>query len=86
MQSILGAAHRAKNESSRRFLLTYRRADWKPSTAAKYRYFPAGSDALAFLTGLRELARYGPLVARLEVREGGRWREIPLPNEEGDDK
>jgi hypothetical protein len=81
VQSISGAAHRAKNESSRRFLLTYRRADWKPSTAARYRYFPSECAANELLARLRDLARYGPLVARLEVREGGRWREIQLASE-----
>jgi len=77
MESVRRTASVAKNESSCRFLLTYRRVDWAPSTASKYRYFSCESESRAFLERLEGLARFGPVVARLEVLERGRWRELP---------
>lgn len=68
-----------KHESLRHFLLTYRRVDWSPNTAAKYRYFDCEADACAFLERLEGLGRFGPVAARLEVLERGRWRMISLP-------
>jgi len=78
MTTLSHVAHRAKDEPSRRFLLTYRRIDWEPTTASKYRYFSTEDEARGFLGRLRALARFGPVAPRLELREGGRWREIAL--------
>lgn len=70
---------RPRRFTARPFRLTYRRRNWDPSTAPRFRRFTSREDVRAFLTRLR--GRGGPIQARLEIRRDGRWFEIPIAQE-----